>query len=1524
MSIHKLTAGSGYDYLTRQVAASDATDKGRTGLADYYAEKGEAPGVWVGSGLRDIDGLEAGDTVTAEQMKALFGSGHDPLARQRVDHLQGPDLNGEDFMAVTRLGVPYKVYSSDVSSYLLEVATRVADLNTSAGQPRNAPVPAEKRARVRTQVAREFFIAEHGRTLRDARELAATIARHSRPRTTAVAGFDLTFRPVKSVSTLWAVADPSVSARIEQAHQAAVRDALSFIEQHALFTREGDNGVRQVNVRGMVATAFTHRDSRAGDPLLHTHVAVANKVQTLSGKWLAVDGRVLFKATVAASETYNTSLERHLRTDLGLRFEQRPDPVDSRKRPVREVVGIDPRLRMRWSSRRAEIEVRRQELASAFQGDHGRPPTPVESLHLAQQATLETRELKHEPRSQADQRAAWRTEAIQVLGGEAGLRRMIDSALTPPTENTLSAASADPVSIARAVVAEMQSRRSTWQMWHVRAEAERRVRSSPVDSAQMPGLVDLVVEYALSPTMSVSLARAENSIIEPHQLRRLDGSSVYTVAGANLFTSTAVLDAEQRLVTAAGSYGGRTVDNAAVDMALLESTANGVVLNAGQISLVRDMVTSGARVQLGIAPAGAGKTTAMRALAAAWIEGGGNVIGLAPSAAAAAVLRDQIGAHTDTLAKLTHDITTPARSRNTWLSSIGPATLVVIDEAGMADTLSLDAAVRFVLDQGGSVRLIGDDRQLTAIGAGGVMRDIQATHGASRLTELVRFVAPAEGAASLALRAGYPAALGFYLDHQRVHVGDLATITADAFNAWKIDCEQGLDSIMVAPTRELVRQLNVRARTQRILDRDDVAQAPTVRLGDGNLASVGDLVITRANDRRLRTTATDWVKNGDRWTVLRIDERTVQVQHVTNQRSVTLPADYVRDFTELGYATTIHAAQGVSVDTMHGLAVGEETRQQLYTMLTRGRSSNHLYLQVVGDGDPHGLIRPEVTHPLTPTDLLERVLARDDAPRSATTALREQEDPYLLLGRATQRYTDSLYVAAEDLLGTRSVAELDAGADRVVPGVTNQAAWPALRAHLMLVRAHGGNPIAQLSQAATSREMVTAADSAAVLDWRLDDSGLRGAGRGPLPWLPAIPHALHEHPTWGPYLQQRAALVRDLASTVHDTAITADTPSWAQHGPSRPVDTVLARITVWRAATMTAQDDRRPTGPPQLQKAAALWQRKLDGQLTGDRTPAEQEWAGLINRTSLSARRDPFAPILAERLAAIARSGIDAASLLRTAAGAGPLPDEHAAAALWWRISRHLSPAVTEHLGHDRQLTTAWTPQMPELLGATRAAAIQQSPWWPALVTTIDHALTRGWTIENLLTNPSDAGMDPGVDKCHTLLWRLSIAMDPVPDDHHGPGDDDAPADLWEGVTVPDDALGTFPDIGVTPVTPSAHQQTLPDPWAPDHTLSPEQRWAGLGSALDQRLPHELDWTRLALILDQADAAGHDVAAVTRRLLDQRPLHDQPAQDLRYRLVAALDLPIEPTIPPPRTAGSIKKEQRAPRTSQRRTHVPRR
>jgi hypothetical protein len=461
---------------------------------------------------------------------------------------------------------------------------------------------------------------------------------------------------------------------------------------------------------------------------------------------------------------------------------------------------------------------------------------------------------------------------------------MVATALTPAAEPPRMADAHWVAQTADRVLAAMEETRSTWQMWHVRAEAQRHVRTTDVPAEQANTLVDLLVDEVLE-HRSVALAAPPDGIEEPGALRRVDGSSVYTIAGADLYTSQRILDAEQRLLTAAGRRGGASVEQTAVELALLELAANRTALDAGQAFLVRQMCTSGARLQLAIAPAGAGKTTAMRALTLAWTQDGGQVIGLAPSAAAAAVLGEQTGIRTDTLAKLTWWL------RNgdlpDWATGVGPSTLIIIDEAGMADTLSLDTAVRFAIDRGASVRLVGDDQQLAAIGAGGVLRDIKNIHGALQLTELHRFTDPAEAQASLALREGDPSALGFYLDHGRVHVGDLAKITEDAFAAWISDRAVGLDAIMLAPTRELVAELNRRARDHH---RDGTPAGQEVHLADGNRASVGDMIITRANDRRLRLTATDWVKNSDRWTITHVDRSGgLTVRHGRSQLKASSP-----------------------------------------------------------------------------------------------------------------------------------------------------------------------------------------------------------------------------------------------------------------------------------------------------------------------------------------------------------------------------------------------------------------------------------------------------------------------------------------------------------------------------------------------------------------------------------------------------------------------------------------------------------
>ncbi len=352
MSLHKLTAGDGYTYLTRQVAAADATHRGRAGLGEYYSQRGESPGVWMGHGAAGLTEFLAptetaaaaaavtaagaglaqapgagspfcGAEVTETQMLALFGEGRHPNAQAIEKAMITGGQGVRAVLSATRLGAPYKLVKGP-SAFRVELARRFEHTNSGAGLPRDWPIPEAERAAIRTALGREMFTSQYGRAPSNSRELSGFLARAMRQQTTAVAGYDLTFTPVKSVSALWAVAPRDVAQVIERAHQVAVEQCLSWLEDNAAYTRLGRGGARQVDVRGLIAAAFTHRDSRAGDPNLHTHVAVSNKVQAVGGqadgRWLALDGRPLHKLAVAASERYNTRLEALLRDRLGVEF----------------------------------------------------------------------------------------------------------------------------------------------------------------------------------------------------------------------------------------------------------------------------------------------------------------------------------------------------------------------------------------------------------------------------------------------------------------------------------------------------------------------------------------------------------------------------------------------------------------------------------------------------------------------------------------------------------------------------------------------------------------------------------------------------------------------------------------------------------------------------------------------------------------------------------------------------------------------------------------------------------------------------------------------------------------------------------------------------------------------------------------------------------------------------------------------------------------------------------------------------
>jgi len=1466
MGVHKLTAGDGYTYLTRQVAVHDATDRGHAGLADYYAEKGESPGRWFGAGLGALD-LEVGSQVTETHMRNLFGEGRHPDAERMENAALDAGKSFEQAKKASQLGRVFARYLGNQPEFIQETAKRYIAYNLAHGEHWKTPVPAEERARIRTELGNEHFLREHGRAPIDDRERGSFMAKATRQQTTAVAGYDLTFAPVKSVSTLWALADRDVAKEIESAHHAAVEATLSWLEKEVLFTRRGRGGLQQVKAKGLIAGMFTHRDARSCDPHLHTHVAVSNKVQDETGRWLAVDGRVLFKANVTLAEMYNTLIESELIARLGVRFENRRSGLAKGvdKRPVREIVGVDERLAKTWSKRHNAIEARRRELAAAFQAEHGRPPTEGEAVTLAEKAWDQTRQAKHAPRAEADQRAAWLAEAADIIGSEQAVRDMVEDCLGHRAD-AQDLTDEWVAETAQHVVARVAEDRATWQVWHLRAEAQRQARAHGIRLPDLDAAVDRVVATAIGEhsiafndpdPLTHATTAAEHDVTIPEALQRTehgaDGEaivSVYSLAGARLYTSQAVIDAERRIVESATRTGGRTITEVRVGIAIAEAAANNLQLNAAQQSLVREMATSGRAVQLALAPAGTGKTTAMQVLTRAWQDSGGTVIGLAPSAVAAQELGASINpeagdagpaakakgllggrwrpgrkkVRADTLAKLVwHANHGDAPS---WMERINSKTLVLVDEAGMAATTDLAAAIDYITARGGQVRLVGDDRQLASVAAGGVLRDIAHQIGAVTLSEVHRFrnldgsLNHAEAAATLAMREGDPSAIAFYADRGRIHVGDLGSCADQAYAAWAADRTAGTDSVLIAPTRDLVAELNTRARNDRLAGCDETDIGRVLTLADGTKVSEGDRIITRDNNRLLRISRTNWVKNGDRWHVRSVNaDGTLTVVHDELHKTITLPADYVATMVQLGYATTVHGAQGITTGTCHVVLTGDEDRNLLYVALSRGKYANHLYLNVASDGDPHNLIRPDALIPPTALDRIAEILRRDGSPVSATTALREQTNPHQLLGDMAARYHDAVTAGAEHLIGTVGIEKIDAHAEALLTGLTEAPAWPTLRSHLALIALDEHSPLKLLTAAVSVGSLADARDPAAVLDARVDDlvaeldaarphdPDTPPATDGPLPWLPAIPSRLAGAHDWGPFATAYHQLVREQIDAVREEAkgwTGATAPVWAQPFLEDEDADLRADLAVWRAVARTDENDLRPTGDRTI-GAPGAYQANLNRAVRAARPSypfSQRTWYQVLPEV---VRADPWITPLCQRLARLERAGLPVTDYIKEALASDPslsrrrassdpdaqkdaeavpdtrpLPDEQQAAALWWRLMPHLGPAA---LGADEHsanlLQPAWRPALAELVGTTKADYLQKAPAWPALVAAVDEACQyHGWSANEILSTglagvPQDGSLT-GVEVADALVLRIAMLTD-QPTDAPYPRDDETP-----------------------------------------------------------------------------------------------------------------------------------------------------
>lgn len=725
-------------------------------------------------------------------------------------------------------------------------------------------------------------------TLLEGRDPGQATKLRRAPGPDATTGFDLTFSAPKSVSVLYAVGDDAVSRAVREGHDAAVRAALGHLERDACQARRGPAGIKRVAGEGFVTALFRHRTSRAGDPQLHTHAVIANTT-CAAERWSTLDSRALFREAQTAGYLYQAALRAELTERLGVEW----GPVS---RGSAEIMGVPQAAVREFSRRRVEI-VRRM----AERGES--------SPAAAQMAALDTRRRKDYDVPVDRLRADWRARAAEHGFDAATLDRVLGTARPELAARELAAAAgeaAGPDGICREH--STFDRRAAVRWW---AQAHRH----GADPEAVKGVADA---WLCSPAV-VPLGNSDRA-----QATKPDSELSYS--------TPEMLAVEQRLVdqsAARRAEGVGVVAREHVDRALSERST----IADEQAAMVRSLVGSGDGVEVVRAAAGTGKTFALDAARAAWQAAGVRVYGCALSARAATELRDQTGIDTSTIAQLRIDL---QRGHSLPVGGV-----LVVDEAGMVGSRQLAELAEHAAAHRTKLVLVGDDRQLPELEAGGALVGLAERLGARELHEVRRQHNEWDRAALAALREGdLDAWADAYRDQGRIVARPNARQTRNELvrDWWQAARRDGVESaLMLAHRRTDVRDLNDFART---------LMHAGGRLGDIELEvaerrfAVGDRVLATHNDRRLKVT------NGQRGTV----EQLHAEQHALSVRldsgpCILLDAGYLEQgHLDHGYAATAHKAQGATVDSVFVLGPEDLYREWGYTALTRHRHEARFYV----------------------------------------------------------------------------------------------------------------------------------------------------------------------------------------------------------------------------------------------------------------------------------------------------------------------------------------------------------------------------------------------------------------------------------------------------------------------------------------------------------------------------------------------------------------------------------------------------
>lgn len=951
----------------------------------------------------------------------------------------------------------------------------------------------------------------------------------------SVAAWDCTFSPVKSVSLLWASGDRTVQQQVWAAQMAAVDagvDAgLAYLQEHAGYVRAGRNGVRTLESSGLVVARMNEWSSRTGDMQLHTHCLVLNRARTVEdGNWRALDGRAILAVRTGAGAIYNRVLEGELTRRLGVAWRDRPDGL-------REIDGIDDGLIEAFSTRRRAITTQLAGLVAAYEDTYGVPPPPAVVSAMAQDATLTTRPGKHDL-DPADALAQWETTARARGRQLADLPARVLGRAAPGAS-----APDDEVRPERLLERLAESGRATFARHDLLRAALDVVEVGASDAHELRAAAERLVDATLVRPELLSVTTPD-PITVPGEFARSDGASSYDRPGRQRWALRKTLDQEAWLLQVTAETRRHAVDAARISQA---GGAHG--LGDAQWRAVHELLEDPRRVGLLVGPAGAGKTSTLRAVVDAWQRDGHEVLGLAVSQAAAEVLGTEAHVRAENTAKWLHET-----QRGRW--NLPAGVLVIVDEASMVATDQLVDIVEQARQVDGKVLLVGDPAQLSAIDVGGSFELLAERHGAAHLHEIRRFTHQWERDATLELRRRNPDAIAAYAMRGRLHGGPTASIETELFDAWQADAlgaHAAADRptvLMIVATNDQAAAMGQRAR-HALLEAGRIDSGPTVTLRD-NVASVGDHVVTRRNDRTLVTSTGSWVVNGDVWTVAAVhDDGAASLRRHSDDATITLPPAYLAAHTHLGYATTAHRAQGMTVDVAHALITTGTTHQQLYVAATRGRNANHLWAAIDSDRD---LIADNTDLP-TPEQILAGICARRDPDRAAAhQAILDSQTGISSLARLGAIYDDAIRRA------THTWAN-DLFTNRGLHGLTDEPAWPSLLERMRQLALAGHDVENFIDTTLTQRDVHDAESVAALLHWRLGTAAedlATGHPSRPLAEIPPIASPVAE------VARQAAELIRQRLHALREELDTGPAPGWARTLGARPADEADARA--WLSA----------------------------------------------------------------------------------------------------------------------------------------------------------------------------------------------------------------------------------------------------------------------------------------------------------------------------------------------------------------------